>query len=160
METPVGDEDVRSLADDHEPDPAPRTVSAIASRSSGDSTSRNNAAGPPIRKVVSVDIGNRARTRSPQRFRRMASASSSLRSRRLSDRHERRVAEHPHVAAPHRDDEVAGAHLPLQEPHDVGAVRQVDHALRGVGERDHVDHELSGDAGDRLLGSAVRRSRR
>ena len=64
-------------------------------------------------------------------------------------------AEHPHVAAAHRHDEVALADLSIQEVDHVGAVRQVHDGGRGRRHRDAVDHEPAGHAGDRLLSRAV-----
>ena len=53
------------------------------------------------------------------------------------------VAEHPDVAAPHRHDQVAFAHLSIEERHDVASVRQVDGPQPGCRELHTVDHELA-----------------
>ena len=118
--------------------PRPRTASDAATRSASDSGSRNRAAGPPIRNVVSGASGepgpNPVAAGGPQdrlaldRDRQQPSGRAG--SRRPPDPFERGVAEHPDVAAPHRDDQVALANLAVEEPDDVSSVRQVHDPAR------------------------------
>ena len=75
---------------------------------------------------------------------------------RLLDPFAHRVAEHPHVAAPHRDDEVARRDRRRQEVDHVAPMRQV-HGAASRARRAATPSATSsaGDAGDRRLAGAV-----
>ena len=126
-EAGVGDEDVGSLPQDDEgdaglgrsrrpprPDPARPRARGTGRRPRRSETSSTTPSGTPR---GADRRSSTARARAPRRDRRSST--------HLGDPVADGVAEHPHVAAPHRHDEVAVGDLLGEERDDVPAVRQI-----------------------------------
>ena len=115
------------------------------------------AAAPPIRSVVSGAMGNDVRTRGPKAVRRIFSARAKdvAHASRLPDPLHGGVAQHPHVAAPHRHHEVTCRDLAIEIVNDVATMRQVHHLGRTATPADAVHDQLARHARDRCLIRAV-----